>query len=268
MKKRIQKPISDKELGRLLSSLREDIAAPAGFRSKIIAKLAIETGQAPAQPSRATQWLRGLLSPAPAFAFAAAAVALGFGIYVAVQPAPLEVEAHSVAAAKPAAPRLAMHRAKPAKELPLIETASGGQSQGSLSVGHDAAPSPAKSSQVGAVASASPQPTVVVVHPTATPIKNGLQTESQVRGNKIRASEHGYAAILFNLKAGGHVRIEIYNRLGRLEAVPLDEERPSGVNEIHWYGHDSKGDMLPTGIYLIRIKTAEYDQRHKAVLVR
>jgi hypothetical protein len=123
---------------------------------------------------------------------------------------------------------------------------------------------PAASGASLADAKASP----TAVQPSPTPAVSSLEGNSQVRRNKFRASLGEYASILFKLKAPGKVRIEIYDRIGRLIAVPHEADHASGIFEVRWFGQDDKNDNAPTGIYLLRIKGPDFDERHKLVLLR
>jgi hypothetical protein len=281
MKQRKSK-ISDRELDGLLSSLREDVAAPADFRAQLIKRVAMQQGLGQTPPSlaeRAVSWLTAArLVPA-----LAALGLLAFGAWFAIQsgsPAQPKGEASvkmaGVPASKPksSAPVLAQQGAPQVEESQI-------QSQAPAAQGSDSNPRP-QTRTSGAQISPEPKDSPPASafgggailpgsHPTAVaspePLLRPLPGNSQVRGNKILAREKKYAAVLFQLKQGGHVRIEVWDRGGRLRAVPLDGERPAGLGELDWYGLDDSGKLLPSAIYLIRVKSGEFDERHKVVLV-
>ncbi len=123
-------------------------------------------------------------------------------------------------------------------------------------------------SSAGALGAAAATPIVVLLKPSATPLINPLRGNSEVRRNKFRASQGEYASILFDLKTAGEVRVEIFDRLGRRVVVLQDSTLGPGLHEVRWSGHDESGQLCPTGIYLARIKTAQFDERHKIVFVR
>ncbi|MES2202665.1 MAG: hypothetical protein V4498_10470 [candidate division FCPU426 bacterium] len=123
-------------------------------------------------------------------------------------------------------------------------------------------------SAAGVVGAAAETPIVVLLKPSATPLINPLRGNSEVRRNKFLASQGEYASILFDLKTAGEVRVEIFDRLGRRVVVLQDSTLGPGLHEVRWSGHDEGGQLCPTGIYLARIKTAQFDERHKIVFVR
>lgn len=318
--KQKNKNYSERQLLKDLASMREEVAAPHHFRSKIIAQLARETGQAAPQASDSLwQRLAGLLAQPRFLPVAAAACVLGIGLWVATRPAgqgELPVApavsapaAASAVAAKPAVvaslPRAAKHTAVQVASLPkpVAMAAKAGEGMGSEQLqqassqqapaagsaasaapatqnkftgvlASQSAPAPGPSfsgsggSSSSSVGAAVAKPTIVVIEPTATPIAKGLERGSQVRRNRFLASKGEYAAILFKLKAPGHVRIECYDRNGVLVSVIHEGEHTAGTFEIRWYGHNDAGALAASGIYLIRVKTDEFDERHKVVLVK
>jgi hypothetical protein len=313
--------ISASELRRQLAALHEELAAPSGFRSKIIGRLAQETGQAVPQ---ATSLWRRLLDLAFSRSFVPAALAgaaLVFGIWFALRPLPQAAPQAAVGLAAPVqnpaqapAPRqlARLHPKKSAttvqfakalsaatepvtevqgEEVTHIESPAPGQGAaaqaqvqseaqprgfsapsapevmpaahfGGTGLKSSSAPESPASGGVG-VAGLPPTP-----QPTATSLPQPLQGNSQVRRNRFLASRGEYAAIVFKLSVPGPVRIEIWDRLGRQVAVILEANYSAGAYESDWYGYDGNGQMLATGIYLVRVKTDQYDERHKAVLIR
>ena len=56
-------------------------------------------------------------------------------------------------------------------------------------------------------------------------------------------------SIAFTLKAPGHVRLTVFDTLGRAVATVLDGVRPAGTHEV---GFDASS--LPSGLYLYRME--------------
>jgi hypothetical protein len=137
-------------------------------------------------------------------------------------------------------------------------------SQGTSQFGSSGAPAASSSVKAASL----DKPTVVVIEASPTPLAKSLEGNSQVRRNKFEPSKGEYALILFQVKSAGTVLVEIFDRLGRRVTVLQDASMPEGLHEIRWAGHDDQGQVSPTGIYLVRIKTHDYDERHKMVLVR
>jgi hypothetical protein len=69
--------------------------------------------------------------------------------------------------------------------------------------------------------------------------------------------------ISFDLPQAGHVRLESYDVLGRRVATILDEQRTAGRHSVVW---DAGG--LPSGVYLLKLTTAEESMTRKVVLLK
>ena len=65
-----------------------------------------------------------------------------------------------------------------------------------------------------------------------------------------------------------HVVIRIYNSLGQLVCVLLDDERAPGVYSVIWNGKDSAGNIMPSGIYFYSIQAGDFKQNKKMILIR
>lgn len=61
--------------------------------------------------------------------------------------------------------------------------------------------------------------------------------------------------ILYTLNEDGHVRIDIYNILGRCVKKLVDEDKPAGQWQIFWDGCDDRGMSVASGRYLLRLET-------------
>ncbi len=74
--------------------------------------------------------------------------------------------------------------------------------------------------------------------------------------------------LLFDLPAAADVRIMVYDLLGR-EVVHLVEQRlEAGYHQLVWNGRDRRGREVPTGMYIVRLVTAEYTKSIKMVLLK
>ena len=280
--------ISVSEIKRQLAALKEEVAAPRDFRASIMKRLAQETGQA-APEAQASLWRRLLdfaSQPGLAPALGAAAMVAVFGLWLGLRPA--QPAARQSAVASVAAPRPAQMAAlKPSQRAAVMAKARPAQQAASqaapVAAAEMASAQPAAAalgSDPGAGSSSqtkfSAQPAGGLSgagNPTATPGSSNaggkpLEGNSQVRRNRFQASRGEYAAILFKLSAPGHARVEIFDRVGRRLAVLHDADEGVGSFELRWYGQEDNGQLAPSGIYLVRIVTAEYNASHKIVLVR
>ncbi len=72
----------------------------------------------------------------------------------------------------------------------------------------------------------------------------------------------------FSLPSAMKARVEIYNVLGRLVAVPFDGMATSGYNEIVWNGRSDNGSEVASGVYFYRLTTGEYTETRKMTLLK
>ena len=74
--------------------------------------------------------------------------------------------------------------------------------------------------------------------------------------------------IPFSLKENGKVTVRIFNILGRQVRVVPFHEIPAGYHQIIWDGKNSKGQIVPTGIYLIELSADGYRKIQKIEKLR
>ncbi|MCK4605652.1 MAG: T9SS type A sorting domain-containing protein, partial [candidate division Zixibacteria bacterium] len=74
--------------------------------------------------------------------------------------------------------------------------------------------------------------------------------------------------ISFSLPSAGRARIEIYNILGRLVAVPHDGMSSAGNNQIVWNGKNSAGKPVSSGVYFYRLTADNYTETRKMTLLK
>ena len=75
----------------------------------------------------------------------------------------------------------------------------------------------------------------------------------------------------FNLpsnRTSYHVILRIYNSLGQMVRVLMNAERAPGSYKITWDGKDSKGIVMPSGIYFYSIQTEGFKLVKKMLLLR
>ena len=65
-----------------------------------------------------------------------------------------------------------------------------------------------------------------------------------------------------------HVKLTVYDVLGKVVATLVDEPQPAGIHEILWDGKTSRGQNAGSGTYIYRITIGEFSQTRKMVLVR
>lgn len=78
----------------------------------------------------------------------------------------------------------------------------------------------------------------------------------------------------FGLREAAHVRLEVYDLIGRRVAVLVDELRAAGVHAAAWDGRNGSGIPVASGVYLSRIVlttpqgTQVYDKTNRMMLMR
>lgn len=72
----------------------------------------------------------------------------------------------------------------------------------------------------------------------------------------------------YSLPAAGPVTVAVYDLQGREIAVLVDEEQLAGGHAVNWDGKDSGGREAPSGVYLVRLRTAAGDVARKVTLAR
>ncbi|NIR46864.1 T9SS type A sorting domain-containing protein, partial [candidate division KSB1 bacterium] len=74
--------------------------------------------------------------------------------------------------------------------------------------------------------------------------------------------------IRYHLPKQAHVSLEVYNILGQKVVELLDEVQPAGKYEVQWDGKDGSNRLVSSGLYFYRIKTEEFSEVKKMILVR
>jgi hypothetical protein len=74
--------------------------------------------------------------------------------------------------------------------------------------------------------------------------------------------------IEFTNKHDGHVTLQVYNILGQNVAILLDDFKPVGKYAITWNGTDSRGNVVPSGMYFYRVTTEDFTAVKKMTLLK
>ncbi|MDP3024870.1 MAG: T9SS type A sorting domain-containing protein [candidate division Zixibacteria bacterium] len=74
--------------------------------------------------------------------------------------------------------------------------------------------------------------------------------------------------IEYSLPKGSEVKIIVYNVLGQKVKTLMDEYQNVGIKTVHWDGMDDNGEKVASGIYFYRLKTGDYSEAKKMVLLR
>lgn len=62
-------------------------------------------------------------------------------------------------------------------------------------------------------------------------------------------------SIKYRLPMNVHVSVQIYDILGQLVATLVNSEQSAGLHEVVWNGTNARGELVPSGTYISRVKT-------------
>ena len=74
--------------------------------------------------------------------------------------------------------------------------------------------------------------------------------------------------IQFALPKNTHVRLTIYDLLGREVIKLIDDVRAAGNHAIDWNGFDARGERVSSGIYFYRIEAESFVKTRKFTLLK
>ncbi|HFE53825.1 MAG TPA: T9SS type A sorting domain-containing protein, partial [Bacteroidetes bacterium] len=75
-------------------------------------------------------------------------------------------------------------------------------------------------------------------------------------------------SIRFELPKATHVRIVVYNTLGRQVKVLLDAQREAGYHVVRWDGTNDAGRAVGSGVYYYRVQAGDRQEVRKMTLLR
>jgi hypothetical protein len=74
--------------------------------------------------------------------------------------------------------------------------------------------------------------------------------------------------IQFSIPRSSHVRMDVFNILGRRVQTLVDQWLPAGVHEVTFDGRSDSGGELATGIYFYRMETGDFIETRKMLLIK
>jgi hypothetical protein len=75
-------------------------------------------------------------------------------------------------------------------------------------------------------------------------------------------------AIEFDLPNDAPVKIKIYDLWGREVRTLVDEQKPAGYHKVIWDGRNAQGYFVTSGVYLYRMKAANFAQTKRILLMK
>jgi len=74
--------------------------------------------------------------------------------------------------------------------------------------------------------------------------------------------------IEYTLPIATHIKIEIFDVLGKKVANLVDLDQKAGLHSIIWNGRDEHGNSVGSGVYFYKVSTPEYAQIMKMILIK
>ena len=74
--------------------------------------------------------------------------------------------------------------------------------------------------------------------------------------------------INYTISEESEISIIIYDLVGSKVIEFFSSSRPSGTHSIQWNGTDQQGNRVPAGIYFYQLKTGDFLQTKKMVLMK
>lgn len=111
----------------------------------------------------------------------------------------------------------------------------------------------------------------VLSHQTSTDIGDA---ESGDLPNKFELSQNypnpfnPTTQIEYSLPQRRHVKITIYNMLGKLVTTLTDKEIEAGFHSVSWDGNNNDGQAVGSGVYLYKIEAGEFVSSKKMMLLK
>ncbi len=74
--------------------------------------------------------------------------------------------------------------------------------------------------------------------------------------------------IAFDLPKASHVKLSIYDIVGREVAQVADADYPAGYTELTWNGINKNGVTVSSGVYFYRVSTGSWSQAKKMLMLK
>jgi flagellar hook assembly protein FlgD len=74
--------------------------------------------------------------------------------------------------------------------------------------------------------------------------------------------------ICYTLPADGPVVIDIFNVRGQKVARLADEQQDAGMHSMQWNGTDQEGNAVGSGIFFCKVRSGEFTNSRKMILMK
>ena len=75
-------------------------------------------------------------------------------------------------------------------------------------------------------------------------------------------------SIYFTLERPGFASLKIYDRAGRMVATLVNEDLTAGKHRCQWNGCDKQGSQVASGVYFYQLKSGEFVQTRRMLLLK
>jgi flagellar hook assembly protein FlgD len=72
----------------------------------------------------------------------------------------------------------------------------------------------------------------------------------------------------YSLAEAGHVELRVFNSHGQLVRTLVSGHTSAGVHSVKWDGRDDAGREVGSGIYFYGIRTADFTDTRKMILMK
>lgn len=72
----------------------------------------------------------------------------------------------------------------------------------------------------------------------------------------------------YDLQRQGHVAVKVYNLVGQLVRILVDETEGPGTHVASWNGRSDSGNALAAGLYFCRVTMGGFADTKRMILVR
>ena len=102
---------------------------------------------------------------------------------------------------------------------------------------------------------------------SATPMKKAAPREFRLYPNYPNPF-NPVTTISYDLPEEGYVELAVYNMRGEKVTTLMQGKQEAGSYNLNWDGTDRNGEMVASGIYLLRIVSGSYCKTSKMVFIR
>ena len=74
--------------------------------------------------------------------------------------------------------------------------------------------------------------------------------------------------IQYNLPYESKVTLKVYDKVGRNLVNLVSGRQKAGFYSVRWNNKDNQGNILPSGVYFLRMETKSYKVTKKIVIIR